>query len=92
MNTSRKKALVTGASSGIGLDLSRQLAREGYDLFLVARTEDKLRAVANELGRASVIVADLTSPDAPQKIFDAAGPVDVLVNNAGYGLVGAFPA
>ena len=91
MNTSRKTALITGASSGIGLDLSRQLAREGYDLFLVARSEEKLRALANELGHASVILADLTSPNAPQKIFDAAGPVDVLVNNAGYGLVGAFP-
>jgi len=90
MNSSRKTALITGASSGIGLEFSRLLAREGYDLVLVARSEDKLRALARELGRGSIVIADLTSSDAPQKIFDASGPVDVLINNAGYGLSGPF--
>ena len=90
MNTSRKTALITGASSGIGMDFARLLSREGYELFLVARSEAKLRALASELGNAKVIVADLVSPDAPQRIFDASGGVDVLINNAGFGLSGSF--
>jgi short-subunit dehydrogenase len=90
MNTSRKTALITGASSGIGVDFSRLLSRDGYELFLVARSEAKLRELAKELGNAKVIVADLVSPDAPQRIFDASGGVDVLINNAGFGLSGPF--
>jgi len=90
MNTSRKTALITGASSGIGMDFARLLSREGYELFLVARSETKLRALAIELGNAKVIVADLVSPDAPQRIFDASGGVDVLINNAGFGVMGPF--
>jgi len=90
MNTSRKIALVTGASSGIGLEISRELSREGYELILVARSEEKLRAIAKELGNAKVIVSDLALPDAPRKVFDAAGPVNVLVNNAGFGISGPF--
>ena len=90
MNTSRKTALITGASSGIGVDFARLLSREGYDLFLVARSEGKLRALADQIGNAKVIVADLASPDAPQRIFDASGGVDVLINNAGFGILGPF--
>jgi short-subunit dehydrogenase len=90
MNTSRKTALITGASSGLGMDFSRLLARDGYELFLVARSEGKLRELAREIGHATVIVADLTSPKAPQQIFDASGAVDVLINNAGFGLSGPF--
>jgi len=90
MNTSRKVALVTGASSGIGLDIARQLARDGYELFLVARSAGKLHEIAKELGNAKVIVADLAREDAPQQVFDASGPVDVLVNNAGFGVMGPF--
>ena len=90
MNSSRKSALITGASSGIGRDFARLLARDGYHLFLVARSEGKLQEVAEEVGHASVIVADLASPAAPQKIFDVAGPVDVLINNAGFGISGPF--
>jgi short-subunit dehydrogenase len=90
MNTSRKTALITGASSGIGVDFSRLLSRDGYELFLVARSEAKLRELAKELGNAKVIVADLVSPDAAQRIFDASGAVDVLINNAGFGLSGPF--
>ena len=90
MNTSRKIALVTGASSGIGLEMSKELWRAGYDLILVARSENKLRALAKELGNAKVIVADLALPDEPQKVFDRAGAVDVLINNAGFGVSGPF--
>lgn len=90
MNTNRKTALVTGASSGIGLDLARLLAADGYHVILVARSEEKLRTLAGELGNASVIVADLAQSPAPEELFAKSGPVDVLINNAGYGLVGAF--
>ncbi|HEY8183007.1 MAG TPA: SDR family oxidoreductase [Thermoanaerobaculia bacterium] len=90
MNTSRKTALITGASSGIGMDFARLLSREGYELFLVARSEAKLRALASELGNAKVIVADLVLPDAPQRIFDVSSGVDVLINNAGFGVSGPF--
>ena len=82
--------MITGASSGIGMDLARLISREGYELFLVARSEAKLRELADQLGNAKVVVADLISPDAPQRIFDATGPVDVLINNAGFGISGLF--
>jgi uncharacterized protein len=92
-------ALVTGASNGIGLELARVLAADGHDLVLVARSKDKLEALAAELGAAhgvkvTVMVADLARPEAPTELFAAcrsAGiAVDVLVNNAGYGTFGRF--
>ena len=88
-------ALITGPSSGIGLDLAHLFAADGHDVVLVARSEGKLRELAAELeGRhgiaAHVIVADLARPDAPRDVFAAAPPVDVLVNNAGFGLSGPF--
>lgn len=95
----QRTALVTGASGGIGLELARLLARDGYNLVLVARGEDKLTQIAQELTTkhnvtVRVIVKDLSQPDAPQQIFDElqceAIAVDVLVNNAGFGLYGAF--
>ncbi|HVE72001.1 MAG TPA: SDR family oxidoreductase [Thermoanaerobaculia bacterium] len=88
-------ALITGPSSGIGLDLAHVFAEDGHDVVLVARSEGKLRALAAELSakhgiNATVIVADLSRPDAPREVFAAAPPVDVLVNNAGFGLSGMF--
>src|SRR3954454_19879646 len=89
-------ALITGASSGIGLDLARLFARDGNDVVLVARSEGKLRELAAELERdfgvkAHVIVADLARPDAPRQLVDALPvDVDVLVNNAGFGVTGPF--
>jgi uncharacterized protein len=82
-------ALVTGASSGIGLATTRRLAREpGAALVLVARREDRLRALADELGRATWVAVDLTDPGAPGRVrahleAEHGGRIDLLVNNAG---------
>jgi short-subunit dehydrogenase len=94
----RPTALVTGASSGIGLDLSRVLAKNGYDLVLVARTASKLQDAANELQKsgvsAGVIASDLSRPSAAAEIVAELTlrniEIEVLVNNAGYGLTGPF--
>jgi len=76
-------ALVTGASRGIGLATARILAGEGARLVLVARDEDALRPVAEELG-AQWIAVDVTVPEAAKRILTGTdGEVDVLVNNAG---------
>jgi short-subunit dehydrogenase len=92
-----KTALVTGASSGLGVDFARRLAQLGCNLILVARREDRLQAVRQELTqhypvKVEIVVMDLEAPDAAQALYDrTAGSgqvVDVLVNNAGYGLYG----
>jgi short-subunit dehydrogenase len=92
-------ALVTGASSGIGIDLARDLARRGHGVTLVARREDKLREVAAELQaehgvRAEVLGCDLTDPAArdalPDRIAALGLTVTMLINNAGYGSAGDF--
>jgi short-subunit dehydrogenase len=97
----RKLALVTGASAGIGAAFARIFASHGYDVALTARRGDRLETLAEEIRlRAGVetltVTADLAQPDAPAKILDhlaAQGRVvDALVNNAGYGLPGAFAA
>jgi short-subunit dehydrogenase len=89
-------AVVTGASSGIGADLARELAHRGYGVTLVACREDKLRDLAAELGdsvRVEVIVCDVADADARAGLFDAVAErgltIDILVNNAGIGTMGA---
>ena len=93
--------LITGASSGIGLELARCFAADGSRLVLVARNTAALEALADELRRAhggevQVLTADLRVPETPERIFNAlqsAGiTVDVLVNNAGFGTHGDFAA
>lgn len=83
-----KRILITGASSGIGKALAAQLAKEGAKLILAARSEDKLQAVAKQLGTQPLVVpTDVTKPDQRQALLDRIkadlGGLDVLINNAG---------
>ena len=94
----RPLALVTGASSGIGRELARVFAREGWDTILVARRAEALRELAAELEAAGVdahvLPADLAHPDGPTRVFDEVAArglsIDALVNNAGLGSWGRF--
>ncbi|HCW45417.1 MAG TPA: dehydrogenase [Planctomycetes bacterium] len=95
----RPIALITGASSGIGLSFSRELATRGYDLILVARREDRLKSVAADLSHqyeveCRIEVVDLANPDAVKPLVDRllsdGLEIEVLINNAGYGLSGSF--
>src|SRR5213593_1512360 len=88
-------ALVTGASSGIGEATARRLAKEpGARLVLIARREQQLQTLAQQLGGATVIAADLTDPEAPNRIRDMLerehGELHMLVNNAGAAWRGRF--
>src|SRR5207247_2169518 len=99
MHNGKKTALITGASIGIGRELAKLFALNGYDLVLVARDRTRLAAFADQLQSQSGIAAksfplDLTASSAPQFLFDQLARenvvVDVLVNNAGYGKRGTF--
>ncbi|MBZ5546026.1 MAG: SDR family oxidoreductase [Acidobacteriia bacterium] len=98
MANSKPLALVTGASAGIGAAYARRLAREGYDLVLVARRRERLEALAAELQssvgvRAEVLPADLTQDSGLKAVEDRierAENLEFLLNNAGFGAKGRF--
>jgi short-subunit dehydrogenase len=92
-------ALITGASSGIGLELAKLFARESHDLALVARSHDKLKDITEDLQQTYGVqvkfyAKDLSISSTPEEIFEAlqseGGNIDVLVNNAGFGWHGEF--
>jgi len=92
-------ALITGATAGIGAQYARLLAREGFDLILVARDKQRLSGTAKVLSKefgvkVELLPADLTKPPQLEKVrkrlSDSKKPVDVLVNNAGFGINKSF--
>jgi short-subunit dehydrogenase len=89
-----KVALITGASAGLGAEFARQLSQRGHRLVLAARRKDRLDALAKDLGNARAIAIDLSKSGSAAKLLadlEAAGEqVEILVNNAGFGLIGRF--
>lgn len=86
------KVLITGASSGIGRSMAYAFAKRGFDLVLVARSEDKLNSILNDIKGVNVdiMVCDLVNVEECKKLYEKFRDIDILVNNAGFGLVGVF--
>lgn len=91
-DTGRPLALITGASAGIGREFATQLARDGYDLVLVARDQGRLESLSTELQQrfgttSEILTADLSRDDHVTRVVERidAAPIDLLVNNAGFG-------
>ena len=87
------KALITGASSGIGLDIARYLATKKYELILVARNREKLESIQEALPtKVTIIVADLSNEQKVKELYVLTKKenIDILVNNAGFGMFGEF--
>jgi short-subunit dehydrogenase len=92
----RPATLITGASAGLGVEFAKQCAARGDEVILVARRQDRLNALAAELGKAHVIAADLAKPKAAADLLKEIRSrglwVRTLINNAGFGLRGRFDA
>jgi short-subunit dehydrogenase len=90
----KKVALVTGASAGLGVEFARQLSKRGHALVLAARRKERLEELAAELGNARAVAIDLSESNAAARLMtdlEANGEqVELLVNNAGFGLIGGF--
>lgn len=87
------KALVTGASSGIGEEIAKELGKRGYDIILVARNEEKLKDVASKIKtNTRIITMDLSNKENCEKLYEETKneDIDILINNAGFGVHGKF--
>ena len=85
------KALITGASSGMGRDMAKILSQNGYDLILVARDEKKLEEVKKQLKTGTkILVMDISNEENCKKIYEENKDIDILINNAGFGDCGHF--
>lgn len=85
------KALITGASSGIGAQIAHVLSEKGYETVLVARRTERLQELAQALKtKSEVVTADLSDMDSVRKLFTEHQDIDILVNNAGFGVYGGF--
>ena len=86
------KALITGASSGIGRDIAKELSKRGYDLVLVARDLEKLNKVKSEIKNANIEIVglDISTVENCKELYKNYKDIDILVNNAGFGDCGCF--
>lgn len=85
------KALITGASSGMGRDMAKILSQKGYDLILVARDEKKLEEVKKQLkAETKIVVMDISKEENCKKLYEENKDIDILINNAGFGDCGHF--
>ena len=87
------KALITGASSGIGRDFARILSKKGYDLILVARSKKPMEELKKELNtKVDIISMDLSNIENAKKLYNQVKDenIDILINDAGFGLIGSF--
>ncbi len=86
------KALLSGASSGIGKDMAKYLNSLGYELILVARSEDKLKELCDSLDNSKYLVYDLSKEENCYKLYEEVKneDIDLVINNAGFGLFGYF--
>ena len=85
------KALITGASSGMGRDMAKILSQKGYDVILVARDEKKLEEVKKQLKtETKIVVMDISKEENCKKIYEENKDIDILINNAGFGDCGHF--
>ena len=85
------KALITGASSGIGRDIAKELSKKGYDLVLVARNLEKLNEVKEKLEtNIETVSMDISNPENCKQLYEKYKDIDILVNNAGFGDCGYF--
>lgn len=85
------KALITGASSGMGRDMVKILSQKGYDLILVARDEKKLEEVKKQLkSETKIVVMDISKEENCKKLYEENKDIDILINNAGFGDCGHF--
>lgn len=83
------KALITGASSGLGRDMARVLSDMGYDIIAVARREDRLKELQTELKtNVEIVVCDITDTEQCKALANRADEVDIFINNAGFGVFG----